>query len=159
MDKEMRRGEKAFSQEEAIEVLNGAEYGVLSTISTDDTPYGVPVNFAYADGAIYFHCAPVGHRMENLANNNNVCFNVVDSVVLMPSTFNTQYRSVTIFGTAEVLQDVEEKKKALLAIVRKLSPEFEEGGIKYINTSVNDCHVVKINISKMTGKATRAPQE
>lgn len=159
MDKEMRRGEKAFSQEEAIEVLNHAEYGILSTISTDNTPYGSPLNFTYEDGAIYFHCAPVGHRMENIKNNSNVCFNVVDSVVLMPETFNTQYRSVTVFGTAEILQDLDEKKKALLAIVRKLSPDFEEGGVKYIESSVNNCNVVKINITKMTGKATRPPQK
>ena len=57
MDKEMRRSEKAMTREESMEVLEKAEYGVLSTISTDQTPYGTPINFVYQDGAIYFHCA------------------------------------------------------------------------------------------------------
>ena len=39
MHKEMRRGEKAIPQEEIMEILENAEFGVLSTISTDNTAY------------------------------------------------------------------------------------------------------------------------
>lgn len=56
---EMRRKEKMISQEEVMEVLETAEYGVLSTVSGDGIPYGTPVNFVFMDGAIYFHCATV----------------------------------------------------------------------------------------------------
>ena len=80
----MRRKEKAIAKEEVIEILNSAEYGVLCTISADNTPYGTPMNFVYVDGAIYFHCAPEGHRIENIKGNHSVCLNVVDSVKLMP---------------------------------------------------------------------------
>ena len=61
MKKEMRRKEKAISADEIIEVLNNAEYGILSTIREDDTSSGTPLNFAYSNGAIYFHCACEGH--------------------------------------------------------------------------------------------------
>lgn len=152
---EMRRKEKMISQNEAIEVLNGAEYGVLSTVSTDGIPYGTPVNFVYYDGAIYFHCALTGHKLQNIADNSNVSFTVVDSVELMPETFNTRYRSVIAFGKAALIDDEEEKKKVLLEIVKKLSPDYIEGGIKYINSSVKDAHVVKITVSEISGKATR----
>lgn len=46
MDKEMRRKEKAIAKEEVIEILNSAEYGVLCTISADNTPYGTPMNLS-----------------------------------------------------------------------------------------------------------------
>ena len=50
---EMRRKEKMISREEIMEVLASAEYGILSTVSADGMPYGTPVNFVYADDAIY----------------------------------------------------------------------------------------------------------
>lgn len=155
MDKEIRRKEKRMSREECMDVLNKAEYGVLSTISEDDTPYGVPMNFACVDDAVYFHCATAGHRLENLAYNDNACFNVVDSVVLMADQFNTQYRSVTIFGKVEKVESADEKRKGLTALVEKLSPQYMEAGAKYINSSFDDVIVLKLNIAKMTGKATR----
>ena len=155
MDKEIRRKEKLMSREECMDVLNKAEYGVLSTVSEDDTPYGVPMNFACVDDAVYFHCATVGHRLENLAYNDNACFNVVDSVVLMADQFNTQYRSVTIFGKIEKVESADEKRKGLTALVEKLSPQYMEAGAKYINSSFDDVIVLKLDMAKMTGKATR----
>ena len=59
------------------------------------------------------------------------------------------------FGKAEVLENEEEKKAALLGIVKKLSPGFIESGMKYIDSSVNKAHVIRICVSEMTGKATR----
>lgn len=155
MDKEMRRSEKAMSQEETMEVLEKAEYGVVSTISPDNTPYGTPMNFAWADGAIYFHCALEGHRMENLQSNSNVCLNVVDSVVLMPEKFNTQYRSVTVFGSMHIVEDKDEKTKGIKAIAEKLSPDFKEEGLAYIEKAFNNMHVLRMDVERMTGKATR----
>lgn len=152
---EMRRKEKMISQEEVMEVLETAEYGVLSTVSGDGIPYGTPVNFVFKDGAIYFHCATEGHRLDNIAANDNVCFTVVDSVELMPDQFNTKYRSVIAFGKAEVLEDEAEKREALLAIVKKLSPGFIESGMKYIDSSVDKASVIRMTVSEMTGKATR----
>lgn len=155
MKKEMRRKEKAISADEIIEVLKSAEYGVLSTISQDNTPYGTPLNFAYDNDAIYFHSACEGHKLDNIGYNNNVCFNVVDSVVLMPEDFNTQYRSVTVFGKITVVEDADEKRAGITAIADKLSPEYHKEGQDYINKAFNDMHVLKLEIEHMTGKATR----
>lgn len=155
MDKKMRRQEKAMPQEETLEVLDRAEYGILSTISADNTPYGVPMNFARVGDAIYFHCAKEGHRIENIQGNKNVCLSVVDSVVLMPKEFNTQYRSVTVFGEISIVEDKEEKTKGIKAIADKLSPEFEKEGLEYIEKAFNAMHVLRLDVAKMTGKATR----
>ncbi|MCI9595738.1 MAG: pyridoxamine 5'-phosphate oxidase family protein [Firmicutes bacterium] len=155
MDQEMRRKEKAMSKEETLEVLEQAEYGVLATISGDDTPYAVPMNFVYVGDVIYFHCALEGHRLENIKGNNSVCLNVVDSVVLMPEKFNTQYRSVTAFGTISIVENEEEKRKGIKAIADKLSPEFPKEGMEYINSAFHNMHVLRMDVTKMTGKATR----
>ena len=154
MDQEMLRKEKAMSKEETLEVLEQAEYGVLATISGDDTPYAVPMNFVYVGDVIYFHCALEGHRLENIKGNNSVCLNVVDSVVLMPEKFNTQYRSVTAFGTISIVENEEEKRKGIKAIADKLSPEFPKEGMEYINSAFHNMHVLRMDVTKMTGKAT-----
>lgn len=155
MDREMRRKEKAMTGEECMEVLETAEYGILSTVSADGTPYGVPMNFAAVNGALYFHCAPAGHRMDNILHNEAVCFNAVDSVLLMPEKFNTQFRSVTVFGKVTVAEKEEEKRQGLVAIIKKLSPQHMEAGLEYIDSALAKVTVLRLDISKMTGKATR----
>lgn len=151
----MRRNEKAISADEILEVLDNAEYGILSTISEDGTPYGTPLNFVYSDGIIYFHCAREGHKLENIRYNENVCFNVVDSVLLMPEEFNTQYRSVTVFGKVSVVENTDEKNAGIFDIVKKFSPDFIEEGKAYIERAFNDMHVLKLIPEYITGKATR----
>lgn len=155
MKKEMRRQDKAISSEEALEILNRAEYGVLATADEDNRPYGVPINFAYSDGVIYFHCATVGHKLENLEKNNAVTLTVVDSVDLLPEKFSTKFESAIAFGTIEIIDDEEEKRKGLMAIVEKLSPQHIEGGVKYINASIGDTKVLKMTVEDITGKAYR----
>ena len=41
--KELRRKDRAITEEEAIDLLNKAEYGVLSTVTENGNPYGVHV--------------------------------------------------------------------------------------------------------------------
>ena len=61
MPRPIRRDDRALTNEQALEILRKGEYGVLSTVSQDGQPYGVPVSFAYADHALYFHGAVEGH--------------------------------------------------------------------------------------------------
>lgn len=156
MEREMRRKDRLISREECEKALQEAEYGSLATISADGTPYITPLNFVYKDGALYFHCAKnAGHKMENIAANNKACFSVVDSVNLIPEKFATTYRSVTIFGTVSVVEDPAEKRASIEALAEKLSPDFHEEGIKYINAAIDDINMLKFEIDHMTGKASK----
>lgn len=159
MNKKMRVANRAIEKEEITEVLESAEYGVLSTISTDNTAYGVPLNFAYKDGAIYFHCALEGHKLENIRSNNSGCFTIVDSVKLLPSSFSTEYRSVIVSGTVHLVTDEQEKRKGLISIVEKLSPDFLEKGIAYVDKAFDRAQVMRMDIENMTGKAKKPAQK
>jgi uncharacterized protein len=74
MARTMRRADRAIPESEAQEILQAGEYGVLSTVSADGQPYGVPVSYSYAGDVIYFHCAVEGRKLENLSGNNKVSF-------------------------------------------------------------------------------------
>ncbi|MEG0828994.1 MAG: pyridoxamine 5'-phosphate oxidase family protein [Anaerovoracaceae bacterium] len=152
MIREMRRKDKALSLEETKALLERGEYGFLATISEDDTPYTMPISFVYNDNAIYIHCAQEGHRLENIQKNNNVCFNVVDSVKLMPAKFNTQYKSAIVFGKIKVVDDLAEKRDGIISIVKKYSPDYQAAGMDYIEKSFDALKILKIDISHMTGK-------
>ena len=74
----MRRSERELSFEQAVEIMNSGSWGVLSTVGADGYPYGVPVNYAYDDGKIYFHCAKnSGHKQENLIFSGTVKENLL----------------------------------------------------------------------------------
>lgn len=98
MFREMRRNERRLSSAESIAVLNEGNHGVLCTFGADEYPYGVPVHYVYHNGSVYFHCAVIGHKLDNIKNNPNVSFCVVGSDRVIPASFTTRYRSVIVFG-------------------------------------------------------------
>ena len=155
MERKMRRQDKLMSYDECIEVLKTAEYGMLATVSSDDTPYVTPINFVYLNGAIYFHCVKEGHKIENIKYNKNICFNVVDSVELIPEKFSTKFRSAMVFGTIEIVEDADEKRTSICAIAEKFSPDYHDEGLKYIDSAFDNIYMLKVNIDRITGKAAR----
>jgi uncharacterized protein len=170
MFKEIRRKEKQLTIEECHEILTKAEYGTLATIGADGYPYAVPVNYVFYNGKIYFHCATVGHKLDNIVNCSNVSFNIVTDVWVVPlisdedfnesdlrfNGFDTNFNSVIIFGTAkEVIE--KEKTVGLIALLEKFLNvneynQYKEEGIRYIEKSLKRTKVIKIEIEHMTGK-------
>lgn len=130
---QVRREDYAVSDEGWIKsVLRQGAYGVLATCHGDQ-PFATPVNYVYneADGGLYFHGAKVGRTRANIALNPKVCFNVSEMGRLIPdeaaSNFGVEYKSVTVFGTAQVVDDPEERLQALLDLMAKYFPEHVPG--------------------------------
>ncbi|MDD3627894.1 MAG: pyridoxamine 5'-phosphate oxidase family protein [bacterium] len=152
--REMRRKDKAVPEDYAYEILNSGEFGVLSTVSEEGKPYGVPLNFCVIDNCVYFHCAIEGEKIDNIRQNPYVSFCVVGETEILPEEFTTKYESVIIFGKIEEVFNGE-KQKGLEGLVRKYTPEFFDKGIKYIPTQIKQTRVFKITIERITGKAQR----
>ena len=170
MFREIRRKEKQLTIEECYEILAKAEYGTLATMGTDGYPYAVPVNYVFQNGSIYFHCATVGHKLDNIDNCPNVSFSVVTDVRVIPlipgedidntdlkfNGFDTNFNSAIVFGRAKEVFE-EEKMDGLSALLKKFLTEddyreYKEAGIKYIKKSLKRTKVIKIEIEHMTGK-------
>ena len=149
--REMRRKDKEIGAEEAIKFLADCEYGVLSTVDRDGQPYGVPLNYAYKDNCIYFHCALEGHKIDNLGDNPRVSFCAVGNTKILPSEFSTNYLSAVAFGVASEVQGTE-RYNALIWILEKYSADFMEEGKKYIEKLDKVTKVIKIEIQHISGK-------
>lgn len=153
MQGKVLRTDRAVSKSKAREILRAGEYGILSTVSADGQPYGVPVNYCCTDDSIYFHCALEGHKVANLRSNNKVSFCVVGKTRVLPDEFTTLYESVIVFGKAFELTD-NEKHEGLVELTRKYFPAFMEKGLRYIESDGEKTRVYKIVIESMTGKAS-----
>lgn len=152
----IRRQDRLLSQEEALDLLRGGEHGVLSMVSVNGEGYGVPLNYVWDGGeVIYFHCAPMGEKLDNIALNPAVSFCVVGCTNLLADKFTTQYQSVLLKGRAVQVIDDQEKMKALELILDKYSAPYKEKGLKYTKKSFARTAVIRLNIESISGKCKR----
>lgn len=152
--REVRRRDRVISDEEAWDLLRRAEYGVLSTVSEDGIPYGVPLNYCVLDQSLYVHCALEGRKVENLEYSPAVSFCVVGGTEVMPEKFGTKYESVIVAGRAKEVFGAG-KEAALEGLLHKYSSDFFDGGLDYIRTLGDKTRVFRIEIDHLTGKARR----
>ncbi|MDP8219812.1 MAG: pyridoxamine 5'-phosphate oxidase family protein [Candidatus Stygibacter frigidus] len=150
----MRRKNLKIDDRKANSILTMGEYGVLSTVDKHGQPYGVPLNYVYQDGCIYFHAAQAGHKIDNIAFNNRVSFCVVGKTKVIQSEFTTKYESVICFGKAGLIEE-EEKLNALIWLLEKYTPDHLVNGRKTIDKTLKNVAVIKIEIEYITGKASK----
>ena len=149
----MRRKDREKNGIFALEIIRDCEYATFATVNPDGTPYCIPVSPVLLDGAVYFHCATEGQKLDNIKNNNNVCLSCVRYTNLLPKKFTTEYESAVAFGKCEIVLDKTKKIAALRAIGEKYAKinmgNFDSHIEKYWD---NTC-ISKIVIEKITGKA------
>ena len=93
MRREMRRKNREISKECAYDIIRSSEYGFLSTVSEDGSPYCIAISHALVGNDIYFHCAKQGHKIDNIIKDNRVCFTAVGKTNILPEEFTTEYES------------------------------------------------------------------
>jgi len=147
----MRRKSLKLKINETHEIIEKGEYGVLSMAAPGQGVYGVPLNYVYWNGAIYFHCATEGHKLNNLALDNRVSFCIVGSSQVVPAKITTVYESAIINGTTVEVHG-QEKYDALVELLKKFARDYLEEGIKGLEKGTDKMVVIKIRVSEMTGK-------
>lgn len=149
------------SKEKIIEFLNQQETGRVSSIDKDGFPQIIPMNFVYANDAVYMHSHPRGEKLENIIKNPKVGFEVDQSLEFLPSYFSsptdasqadTLYISVVIKGNANLVSDLKEKAMALNELMKKYQPE---GGYEKLLPHmpvVEEVAIIKVVPITMRGK-------
>ncbi len=154
MFRSMRRTERQLSAEEAAEILQNTDFGVLSLSGDRGYPYGVPVNYAYVGGKLYFHSTDrQSHKLDALRRDNKVCFTVVSKHEVVLEELSTAYESVVLFGTARILDASAEKAEAMRQMMAVLGK-----GTKYAikhGCGSSSYVMVEITPEHITGKARR----
>jgi nitroimidazol reductase NimA-like FMN-containing flavoprotein (pyridoxamine 5'-phosphate oxidase superfamily) len=162
----MKREACEVTDPEKIEKsLSKATIGHMATTDLEGYPYITPVNFVSYQGNIYFHCALTGEKMDNIARNSKVGFQVDIPLAYLDSQFSNDgspcklhqfYHCVIIRGTARVVDDTQLKIDALNALVEK----HEAGrSLKKVHEGMpayQTCAVVEIHPEKISAKSDLA---
>lgn len=93
----------------------------------DGQPFCTPTLFWREGTRLYWHGSSASRMLRNLESGERACLTVThfDSLVLARCGYNhsADYRSVMAFGTARLLDDPEEKARALVRMVDRFFPE------------------------------------
>ena len=137
----------------AMEQFLREEFWGSLALSVDGQPYVVPLNYAYVDGKILFHCGLKGRKIDAMRANPRVCF-AVGRQEGPPQPHpggkpcHLDNQSVLCFGRARIVEGDDEKKALLNAFNRAFRPEAPDLKID----SLKGCHCVEITIEEMTGR-------
>ena len=148
----MRRNRQQLSREECECFLDRCTSGVLALTGDGGYPYAVPLSYVYADGAIIFHSAVEGHKVDAIKRDNRCSFCVIEQDEIKPAEFTTYFRSVIAFGRIHILETADEKVQALRLLGRRYSPGDEPGLQHEIDKSLDHVLLLRLNIDHLSGK-------
>ena len=123
-------------------------------------PYVIPTIYGRHEDTIYLHGAVTSRMVTNLASGIPACITVthVDGLVLARSAFHhsMNYRSAVVFGTATLVENEEEKNKALFCIseniIKDRWDEVRAPSAKELKgTSVLSLHIEEASAKVRTG--------
>lgn len=159
----MRRAFNEIKDRNTIdEILGKTMIGRLATVGKDGYPYITAVNYVYFRGAIYFHCAKSGEKLDNIGRDNRVCFAVDRPLAYLDTQYDPSlpacevgqfYQSVVVRGRAEIVEDLEEKVAALNALMASHEGIVDYAQITSDTKAVKLCLVVAVRIESISGKA------
>lgn len=96
----------------------------------DGQPYCTPTIHWREDDMLYWHGSSASRMLRNLRGGTPACLTVshLDGLVLARSGFNhsANYRSAMCFGTARIIDEPDEKLKALAGVVDRFYPGRSE---------------------------------
>ena len=148
----MRRNRQQLSREECERILGRCTSGVLALTGDGGYPYAVPLSYVYAAGAIIFHSAVQGHKVDAIKRDCRCSFCVIEQDEIRPAEFTTYFRSVIAFGRIHILEDAAEKVQALRLLGRRYSPDDEPGLQHEIDKSMHHVLLLRLDIEHLSGK-------
>jgi nitroimidazol reductase NimA-like FMN-containing flavoprotein (pyridoxamine 5'-phosphate oxidase superfamily) len=157
----MRKKDREINDPAEIEQILKQGEIINVAMCKGDQPYVLPFNYGFLNGFIYIHSATKGFKLEVLAQNPKVSFNVTTDVQLLPADkpqdCSVAYSSVVGFGRVRMVDDPVEKLAALEAVMVQYYPKNDAW--EYPEKVVAACTVWCIEIEHLTGKRKRPPRE
>lgn len=170
----MRRKDRAMDMEFGLSIIDKSRYGVVSMIDEDDGLYGLPLTIVRDGKVLYFHSSKEGKKVRALEKNPKVSIAFVGDVHIpenysfeeleemdrdpskavkfISSVFTTEFESTIVKGQAELVEEREEKIKAMKIICEKYTPTKMKYFHTAINAGLNRANVYKVEIADITSK-------
>jgi uncharacterized protein len=163
------------SKKKIVEFLNNQPVGRIASTDANGYPQVIPMNFVFVQAdipdinsqtiikldSIYMHSHPFGEKLDNIKRNEKVGFEVDQHVCFLPSYYfhptdasqaDTLYISIVIKGNSSIVEDNEEKARALNALMKKYQKEGRYEVLHPKMSSVHEVTVIKIVPKEIHGK-------
>ena len=160
--KGMTKRELQITDESQIQrILDTAKVLHLG-LAVDNEPYVVPMNYGYIHEngklVLYLHSAVRGKKLDMIRQNPRVFFELdCDRVPFegtMPCQYGLSYASVMGRGTARIVEDVEEKKKAMSILMKTQTAR----DFSFEDRLVSIVAVIRIDVAEYTAKHRPVPE-
>lgn len=157
-----RRERQVTDINEIIKILDKSKVVHIGMIDGDE-PYVVPMNYGYVmengQPILYLHGANRGRKLDVIRANPKVFYEMVCDIVPFDGdvacNYGITYASIMGRGIAEIVDDVEEKKRALSILMKTQTGkdfEFEDKMTKIVT-------IIKITTLEYTAKHRPAPKK
>lgn len=114
-----------FDRETVYRILDEALVCHVGFV-VDGQPFVIPTSYGRVGDTLYIHGSAASRMMRSLSGKIPVCITVtlIDGLVLARSAFHhsVNYRSVVVFGQAELVEDEQGKMSALAALTEHIVP-------------------------------------
>ncbi len=148
----MRRKDKEISDDNIILDILKQSFICRVAFHGDEYPYVVPLNYAYKDDVLYFHCATEGKKLDLIRKNPKVAFEITSHHELKIGNKSCEwteyYRSIFGQGEIEIVEDFAQKLLGLDALMQhhgKMKNAYDPALIKRVV-------ILKLTIKEMTAK-------
>ena len=123
-------------------------------MSDNDVPYVLPMNFCMDGDRVILHSAQQGRMWETIKNNPKVCINwtLGEELAWQDAQVGCSYRvrskSVLIEGTAEMVDDFDEKER----LFTQFMTQYSDLPFKFNAPAIRNVGVLLVPITKLTAK-------
>ena len=156
-----KREVKITEPDQIARILDTAKVLHLG-LAVDNEPYVVPMNYGYAieDGklTLYLHSALKGKKLDMMRANPNVFFSVdCDRMPFegrVPCQYGLVYSSIMGRGTAAIVEDVEEKKRAMSILMKTQTGK----DFTFEDRLVSIVAVIRVDVTEYTAKHRPLPE-
>jgi len=152
----MNRKEKEITDRGAlIGILKQGKFASIGMCRGDE-PYLVTMNYGYDQerNALYFHCALKGLKLDFVRSNPRVCGTVIEDRGYKIGECDQAYRSVVFWGSMYVVEDLQEKKRAIDVLLDHLEDDPDRVREKSLKSDdvYQKVGILRLDIDEMTGK-------
>ena len=154
----MRRSEREITNKEAIEEFIAEEQILRIAFYDDEDIYIVPINYGYLHEngkySFYFHGAKAGRKFELSKSKPIVGFEIDGRYKLlqneMACDYSATFQSVIGTGRLQLVDDIEEKKIGLNALMKQTTQRLEWS---YDDKMLEAVAVFRLDVHKISCKA------
>ena len=158
----MTKRERQVTDPQQIQAILDTAKVLRLGLAVDNEPYVVPMNYGYVMEAgkltLYLHSAVRGKKLDMVQANPKVFFEMDCDLKpfegRLPCQYGLSYSSIMGRGTACLVEDVEEKKKAMSVLMKTQTGK----DFSFEDRLVGIVTVIRVDVAAYTAKHRPLPE-